>query len=122
MKQFLIELICSDDGDIPIFLKSASGNIVDSSCFGQILVDYKKQLQVDSLMVADCALYTEKNIKLMSDIKWLCRVPLSIKEAKLLTSSLPESEFIKSELKQYSYVSKKITYAGIEQRWLVVQS
>ena len=122
LKQFLIELICSDDGDIPIFLKSASGNIVDSSCFGQILVDYKKQLQVDSLMVADCALYTEKNIKLMSDIKWLCRVPLSIKEAKLLTSSLPESEFIKSELKQYSYVSKKITYAGIEQRWLVVQS
>ncbi|MEM6752086.1 MAG: IS1634 family transposase [Cyanobacteria bacterium P01_C01_bin.38] len=122
LKQFLIELICSDDGDIPIFLKSASGNIVDSSCFGQILVDYKKQLQVDSLMVADCALYTEQNIKLMSDIKWLCRVPLSIKEAKILTSSLPESEFIKSDLWGYSYVAKKITYAGIEQRWLVVQS
>ena len=48
LKQFLIELICSDDGGIPIFLKSASGNTVDSSCFGQILVDYKKQLQVDS--------------------------------------------------------------------------
>ncbi|MBV6625067.1 MAG: IS1634 family transposase [Rivularia sp. (in: Bacteria)] len=122
LKQFLIELICSDDGDIPIFLKSASGNIVDSSCFGQILVDYKKQLQFDSLMVADCALYTENNIKLMSDTKWLCRVPLSIKEAKLLTSTLPESEFIESELKHYSYVAKKITYAGIEQRWLVVQS
>ncbi len=122
LKQFLIELICSDDGDIPIFLKSASGNTVDSSCFGQILVDYKKQLQVDSLMVADCALYTEHNIKLMSDIKWLCRVPLSIKEAKLLTSTLLESEFTKSELKQYSYVAKKTNYAGIEQRWLVVQS
>ncbi|MGB6298266.1 MAG: IS1634 family transposase [Rivularia sp. (in: cyanobacteria)] len=122
LKQFLIELICSDDGDIPILLKSASGNTVDSSCFGQILVDYKKQLQVDSLMVADCALYTEHNIKLMSDIKWLCRVPLSIKEAKLLTSTLLESEFTKSELKQYSYVAKKTNYAGIEQRWLVVQS
>ncbi|NJO59284.1 MAG: IS1634 family transposase [Richelia sp. RM2_1_2] len=122
LKQFLIELICSDDGDIPIFLKSASGNIVDSSCFGQLVVDYKKQLQVDSLMVADCALYTEQNIKLMSEIKWLCRVPLSIKEAKLLTSTLPESEFIKSNLWGYSYVAKKITYAGIEQRWLVVQS
>ena len=122
LKQFLIELICSDDGDIPILLKSASGNTVDSSCFGQILVDYKKQLKVDSLMVADCALYTEQNLKLMSDIKWLCRVPLSIKEAKLLTSTLPESEFKKSKLRGYSYVAKKITYAGIEQRWLVVQS
>ncbi len=34
LKQFIIELICSGDGDIPIFLKSASGNQVDSSCFG----------------------------------------------------------------------------------------
>ena len=58
-------------------------------------------------MVADCALYTENNIKVRAEIKWLCRVPLSIKEAKLLTSTLPESEFIKSELKQYSYVAKK---------------
>ena len=51
-------------GDIPIFFKSASGNQVDSKCLGSIAVDYKKQIQVDSLIVADCALYTESNIKL----------------------------------------------------------
>ena len=28
-------------------------------------------------IVADCALYTETNIKLMSDLRWLCRVPFS---------------------------------------------
>ncbi|MEH2328964.1 MAG: hypothetical protein V7K37_07755 [Nostoc sp.] len=44
LKQFLIELICSGDGDIPIFFKSASGNQTDSSSFGQIAVDYKKQI------------------------------------------------------------------------------
>jgi transposase len=79
-------------------------------------------MKVDSLIVADCALYTEPNIKLMSDIKWLSRVPLTIKEAQLLVSETPESEFIDSELLGYSFVAKRSNYGGIEQRWLVVES
>lgn len=31
LKQFIIELICSSDGDIPIFLKAASGNQSDTT-------------------------------------------------------------------------------------------
>jgi transposase len=42
-----------------IFLKLASGNQADSSCFGKIAVEYQKQLKVNSLIVADWALYTE---------------------------------------------------------------
>ncbi|UGS11446.1 IS1634 family transposase [Microcystis aeruginosa FACHB-905 = DIANCHI905] len=121
LKQFIIEMICSGDGDIPIFLKLASGNQADSSCFGQIAVEYHKQLEVNSLMVADSALYTESNLKMMSDLQWLCRVPLSIK-AKSLISTIPESEFIDSTIPGYKLVSKTENYAGIEQRWLVVQS
>ncbi|MBD2564967.1 MULTISPECIES: IS1634 family transposase [Nostoc] len=122
LKQFIIELICSGDGDIPIFLKLASGNQTDSSCFGQIAVDYQKQIEVDSLIVADSALYTESNIKLMSQLRWLCRVPLTIKSAQSLISTLPESEFTPSKLSGYKFVEKTVTYAGCEQRWLVVQS
>ena len=122
LKQFIIEMICSGDGDIPIFLKLASGNQADSSCFGQIAVEYHKQLEVNSLMVADSALYTESNLKMMSDLQWLCRVPLSIKVAKSLISTIPESEFIDSTIPGYKLVSKTENYAGIEQRWLVVQS
>jgi len=122
LKQFIIELICSGDGDIPIFLKLASGNQADSSCFGQIAVDYQNQIEVDSLIVADCALYTESNLKLMSELRWLCRVPLSIKSAQILISTLPESELIASKLSGYRWAEKIITYAGIEQRWLVVES
>jgi len=122
LKQFIIEMICSGDGDIPIFLKLASGNQADSSCFGQIAVEYHKQLEVNSLMVADSALYTESNLKMMSDLQWLCRVPLSIKVAKSLISTIPESEFIDSTIPGYKLGSKTENYAGIEQRWLVVQS
>ena len=122
LKQFIIEMICSGDGDIPIFLKLASGNQADSSCFGQIAAEYHKQLEVNSLIVADSALYTESNLKMMSDLQWLCRVPLSIKAAKSLISTIPESEFIDSTIPGYKLVSKTENYAGIEQRWLVVQS
>ena len=122
LKQFIIELICSGDGDIPVYFKSASGNQVDSSRFGSIAINYKNQIQVDSLIVADSALYTEPNIKLMSNIRWLCRVPLTIKLAKELVSALPESEFVESRIDGYSYVEKEVTYGGIKQRWLVVQS
>ena len=115
-------MICSGDGDIPIFLKLASGNQADSSCFGQIAVEYQKQLEVNSLMVADAALYTESNLKMMSELRWLCRVPLSIKAAKTLISTLAESEFIDSTIPGYKLASKIQNYAGIEQRWLVVQS
>jgi transposase len=122
LKQFIIEMICTGDGDIPIFLKLASGNQADSSCFGQIAVEYQKQLEVNSLIVADSALYTESNLKMMSELDWLCRVPLSIKAAKSLISTIPESEFIDSKIPGYKLVSKTEKYAGIEQRWLVVQS
>lgn len=122
LKQFIIEMICSGDGDIPIFLKLASGNQADSSCFGQIAVEYQQQLEVNSLIVADCALYTESNLKMMLDLRWLCRVPLSIKAAKSLISTIPESELIDSTIPGYKLASKTENYAGIEQRWLVVQS
>ncbi|MBD2452012.1 IS1634 family transposase [Nostoc sp. FACHB-152] len=122
LKQFITELVCSGDGDIPIYIKTVSGNEVDSKKFGEIAVEYKKRIEIDSLIVADSALYTESNIKLMSSIKWLTRVPLTIKSAKILVMSLTESEFVKSEKSGYSYAQKKINYGGIEQRWLVVQS
>ena len=122
LKQFIIEMICSGDGDIPIFLKLASGNQADSSCFGKIAIEYHKQLEVNSLMVADSALYTESNLKMMSDLQWLCRVPLSIKAAKSLISTIPESELIDSIIPGYKLASTTENYAGIEQRWLVVQS
>ena len=35
-------------------------------------------------LVADSALYTQENIKLLTNIKWLSRVPVRIKEAHKL--------------------------------------
>lgn len=129
LKQFIIDLISSQDGDIPIFLKSASGNQSDSSSFAKIFLEYKEKMQKeqiqdeeDSLMVADAALYNAKNISSLSEIKWLCRVPMTIGLAKEVVSTLLSPDFISSSLTGYYYSVIKSNYAGVEQRWLVVES
>lgn len=122
LKQFIVDLICSGDGDVPLFLRVASGNESDNSIFASICQDFKKQLNLDSLMVADSALYTAPNLEMLTNLRWLTRVPLSLKQAQQLVSQLNESEFNESSITGYRWSEHKSNYGGIEQRWLVVES
>ena len=56
------------------------------------------------------------------NLKWISRVPFSIKKAKDLVKALVSEELQESEQKGYSYKEEKVTYGGIEQRWVVVES
>ncbi len=122
LKQFILDLICSGDGDVPIFLRAADGNETDKAVFAQVLCDFRKQLTLDTLMVADSALYSAPNLEQMKELKWLCRVPLTVKQAKELVSQLTEKELVESGLKGYRLVKQTSNYGGIAQRWLVVES
>jgi transposase len=131
LKQFIIELISSADGDIPIFLKAASGNKSDSTSFAKIFLEYKEQMKKskkesaengDGLMVADAALYNAKNISLLSQMRCLCRVPMTVGLAKEVVSTLLSTDFINSSLNGYYYSVVKSNYGDVEQRWLVVES
>ncbi|WP_420485260.1 IS1634 family transposase [Iningainema tapete] len=122
LKQFILDLICSGDGDVPLFLKVASGNESDQKVFAQIAIDYKKQIDFDTLMIADSALYSAANLALMKKLKWLCRVPLIVLAAKQLLSSLKDLEFVRSETDGYSYAVKTSNYAGVEPERLIVES
>lgn len=42
LKQFILDLICSSDGDVPLFLRVASGNESDSAGFAQIFKEFKE--------------------------------------------------------------------------------
>ena len=121
LKQFILDLICSGDGGVPLFLKLADGNQVDSAVFGQILSDFKKQLKLDALFVADSALYTAKNLVIIKNLKWLSRVPLAVKQAKQLISQLTDSDFKESKISGYIWSQQCSDYGGITQRWLVVE-
>ncbi len=73
-------------------------------------------------MVADSALYSAANIALMKEMKWLCRVPLTVGYAKQIISDLALGEFAKSEIDGYSFVVKTSNYGDVKQRWLIVES
>ena len=122
LKQFILDLICSGDGDVPLFLRVASGNESDNSLFASICQDFKNKLNLDSLMVADSALYTAPNLEMLTNLRWLTRVPLSLKQAQQLVSQLNESEFNSSSVTGYSWSEHKSNYGGIAQRWLLVES
>jgi transposase len=122
LKQFILDLICSGDGDVPLFLRVSDGNETDKAVFAQVLCDFRKQLTLDTLMVADSALYSAPNLEQMKELKWLCRVPLTVKQAQLLVSQITEKEFVKSAATGYCVAEKTSNYGGIEQRWLVVES
>lgn len=100
----------------------ADGNEADKAVFAQILCDFRKQLTLDSLMVADSALYSAPNLEQMQELKWLCRVPLTVKQAKQLVSQLTEKKFVKSAATGYRIAERTSNYGGIAQRWLVVES
>ena len=122
LKQFILDLIVTGDGNIPIFIEAASGNQSDKKAFGQIAQNYHQQLKMETTIVGDSALYSKENLGLLKQIKWLTRVPLSISEAKNLVSTLKDSEFTNSEIPDYSWVEKESNYGSIRQRWLVVKS
>lgn len=122
LKQFIVDLICSGDGDVPLFLRVASGNESDSAVFAQIFGEFKKQLNLDALMVADSALYTATNLEQMVSLKWLSRVPLTLKQAKQIVSQLTEKDFVESGIPGYRWSQQNSNYGGIKQRWLVVES
>lgn len=122
LKQFILDLICSGDGDVPLFLRVASGNESDSAVFAQIFQEFKKQLELDALMVADSALYTAPNIFKMASLKWLCRVPLTLKQARQLIEQLSDKDFVDSTIAGYRWAAHTSNYGGVRQRWLVVES
>jgi transposase len=122
LKQFILDLIVTGDGNIPIFIEAASGNQSDKKAFGQIAKNYQKQLNLETTIVGDSALYSKENLGLMKEIKWLTRVPLSIKEAKNLVNEVSSLEFSQSELPGYSFVETPSNYGEIYQRWLLVES
>ncbi|MEW5859669.1 MAG: IS1634 family transposase [Cyanobacteriota bacterium] len=122
LKQFILDLICSGDGDVPLFLRVADGNEQDKAVFARILCEFSQQLDLESLMIADSALYTAANLALMKNLKWLCRVPLTVAQAKQLISQLREEDFVKSTLDGYQIAQHLSNYGGVAQRWIVVES
>lgn len=122
LKQFMLDLMVSSDGDVPLLMRTGSGNESDKNIFPLIIEAYQKNLNMETIYVADSALYTAKNLQSLGEIKWLTRVPFSLKKAKEIVEKAKEAEFELSQRKGYKYQEKPVNYHGIKQRWVIVES
>ena len=82
-----------------------SGNDNDKAKLRELLSNFKKQLNLDSIFIADSPLYSQDNLFLIRDLKWITRVPLLIKTTQLYVREIPESQFIKINLIRNKYFS-----------------
>lgn len=122
LKQFVMNLICSGDSGIPLFLAMADGNQVDSQVFGKLMQTFAQQWHFDGVQVADAALYTAANLKRMDTLQWVSRVPLTIGAASALLDAIDPSAFVASATAGYETARVGHRYAEVNQHWVVVRS
>lgn len=124
LNQVIIDLIVENKAGIPLLMKPCSGNSTDTPSFGKVIEDYIDQLSTThsiAYWVADSAVYSAKNLNLLSDHKgaWITRVPETLALAKKHRNEIAETK----ELSEgYYYRRVEIEYAGIKQRWLILTS
>jgi transposase len=122
LKQFIVDTICTADGDVPLFLRVADGNEDDKTTFTKLFEKFREQWTFEGLCVADSALYTANNLIAMKQLKWLTRVPLTLAQAKQVLLEIQANEWRTSTHKGYRIAERRSHYAGVEQRWLIVES
>jgi transposase len=122
LKQFVINLVCWSDGDIPAFVELADGNQSDKTHFVGLMQAFRSQWNFEGLYVADSALYSEDNLHQLSGLRWLTRVPLTLNCASDLVNQLSESAFQSTELEGYRIASMCCDYGSVQQPWFVVES
>jgi transposase len=122
LKQFMIYLMSSQDGDVPLLAKTVAGNTSDKELFRERLKELKEQIKggETTYFVADSALYTQKTLEdLSSSMKWITRVPASLNEAKKTIQYSGSLDDLATDYKGKEFTS---TYAGVKQRWLLIYS
>lgn len=122
MKQFIIDIIVTGDGDIPLYFKVDLGNVNDKTVFLERLKEFKDQWDLEGICVADSALHTADNLAAMSGLKWITRVALSIKTAQKKILEIEVNEWRDSKIPGYKIASRESEYRNIKQRWWIIES
>ncbi len=123
LKQAVVSLITTQAAAIPIWLEALDGNSSDRNSFPQSVQAYCNLLgkAEQPYYVMDSAGYSEENLKAMEKVKWLTRVPETLKQAKELVEK-SQKEGLETLEEGYWGKEEPSEYGGIRQRWLVVYS
>jgi transposase len=122
LKQFVMDTICSEDGDVPLYLRVANGNEVDGVGFRRVVDEYRQQWHFDGLLIADAALYSAENLEQMQRLKWISRVPLTLSDAQAVIRQVVPFAQWQGLSEGYRLIEVCSRYADVPQRWVIVES
>lgn len=126
LNQAVLQMVTSNQGNIPLFMQAASGNVSDKTAFSEIVAQHAKSFQtaVDNrYLVGDSALYTPASIKALHDSSCLfvTRVPGQIKAVGEHIAKTSPADMVDLG-NGYFGQQYSIAYADVAQRWIVIFS
>jgi transposase len=125
LRQCIIELMVSHDGDVPVHMKSWDGNAADCTIFRERSTELLKQFELGQMkcLVADSKFYTKENSKNWHLIQYITRIPENIKEAKDYIKKAVELNVWESHSnKKLFYRKFDVSHYNTKQRWIVCYS
>jgi transposase len=125
LKQWMLALATTHDGDVPLFLQPLDGNSSDKvsllSAITAIQTQLREAEEEASVYVADNGIYSESNMQLLNQasVKWVSRVSETMTEAKALIQEGSES-WQQSEDGTVHWFSRELELPQGRERWVVV--
>lgn len=119
-------MMVSNDGGVPLLADVIAGNASDKRHFREVLKNLGKSMKdskEEIYHVADAALYNQTSLDELSKspIKFITRVPSSLKEVKNLFDTIVESDMHEYS-DNYKILGFCNEYGGVKQRWVLVFS
>ena len=93
LKQWMLALATTSEGDVPLFLRPLNGNSSDQLTLASAVEALHEQLQAlesePSFFVAESGVYSEANMRRFNEakIRWISRVPQTSTEAKAVVAT-----------------------------------
>jgi transposase len=127
LKQWMMALATTHDGDVPLYLQPLDGNSSDKVSLLAAVLAIQKQLREANtepgLYVADSGVYSESNIRQLNEagVTWVSRVPETSQEAKVVLQEGSEQWQTAGDGSTQWYPRVMSLPQGTE-RWLIVRS
>jgi len=125
LKQWMLALATTHDGDIPLFMQPLDGNSSDKASLLSAITSIQSQLQETdeqaSVYVADNGVYSEANMRRLNQtgVTWISRVSETLTPAKTMLEQGSET-WQHSEDATVHWFSRQVSLPQGNERWVVI--
>ena len=130
LKQWMLALATTHDGDVPLFMRPLDGNSSDKASISAVVAQVIEQLrasepagQEEPLVIFDSGGYSQANMKAYNEakIRWCSRVPETSREAKAALLLEPEQwQEFSDQRGQYVRLYRSLPQG--EERWMMIRT